>query len=264
LSKEKLNEKDLEQNIEEIPEYKPGLVKTLNVVAGILFIILILVIYLPAKIWKEEETVRNVGRYRMTILNHVEDLYKKMSGSYQTDPILAMKIVSALRDSTRADSNFNGKQVLKLEEGIFEFNVTKNFFMNFDTTFALKYEKRDTVIDTTYKIVMWNPGTFTHDTVFVNASRIENVSSDSLFRGQLETEISSRVSTNTYYRPYYLDKTFAYSPLIKQEYIIMVDTARIKISDPLKGEFKERRYLAFAFRDTSHGYIENGEPSWGN
>jgi len=77
LSKEKLNEKDLEQNIEEIPEYKPGLVKTLNVVAGILFIILILVIYLPAKIWKEEETVRNVGRYRMTILNHVEDLYKK-------------------------------------------------------------------------------------------------------------------------------------------------------------------------------------------
>ena len=263
MSKDKVKEDMLEQEYEEEnPQYKPGWVKTLNIVAGILFIVLLLVIYLPARIWKEEAQIRDLGHKRMTILSEVQDFYRQMAGEYQTDPILAMDVVSAVRDSTRADSNFHGKQVVALDDKTFEMDVIKNFYTTFDTTFAFKYEQKDTVLDTIYKVVMWNPNIFTNDTLFVNTARIGKVRSDSLFRGLLDTEVTSRVSTNAYYLPYYLEDKIAYSPLIEEQYVVEADSNDIKIADPLQGEFRESRFLVFAFSDTSHGYIQNGDKSW--
>ena len=258
MSEEKFEELEL------TPEYKPSLVKTLNIVAVILFVILILVIYLPANIWQEEEAIRNLGRERMSILSNVEDFYVQIDGKYQPDPILAMKILSAVRDSTRADSNFHDCQRIFLPEGTFEIDVAKNFYLTFDTTFALSYQRRDTVLDTSYQVIIWNEELRAYDTIFVYSSRINEVKNDSLYRGLINTEISPRVSTDTYYRPYYLDDLFAYSPLIGEQYEIIIDEDNIRIQDPLKGEFREPRYLVFAFKDTSCGYIVNGEKSWRN
>ena len=256
MSEEKFEE------IEEIQEYKPRLIKLLNIIAGVLFVVMIFVIYLPARIWNEEEHYREIGRNRLEILDKVENYYQQMAGEYQSNPILAMNVVSAVRDSTMADSNFSGEQKVFLTSGVFDMDVIKNFHMTFDTTFALEYQRRDTIIDTTYKILQWNVEEFVVDTIFVLSSKYEVAKTDTFFRGLIDTEISSRVATNTYYRPFYLDSVLAYNPLINEQYQVELDEDNIKIKDPLQGEFKESRYLVFAFKDTSHGWIENGTKSW--
>lgn len=247
---------------EQIPEYKPSVVKILNVVVVILVLILIIVLWIPVEIQKEVESIRRVGRERMSVLNEVEKYYKGMTGVYQSDPILAMKVLSAVRDSTRADSNFHGEQKVYLPEGIFEMDVTKNFYRVFDTTFAYSYQRQDTVFDTSYQVVIWNEDIFSHDTIFVHSSRIGEIKESPNFREVTKYEINPRVATNTYYIPYNLDSSFAYSPLISEQYKIMIDTQGIIIKDPLEGEYKESRYLVFAFKDTSHGWIKNREKSW--
>jgi len=251
------------KTVEEVPEYRPTLVKVLNIVAVIFAFCVILVIYLPNSIWKEEDAVRAVSRKRMVVMNEVEKFYKQMVGVYQNDPLLAMKVITAVRDSTRADSNYFGEQVVKLPEGKFTLMVPKNFFLTFDTTFALGYQKKDTIYDTTYRVLKWNEEMLTNDTVYVLADRYRELQkADSSFRKALDSETSTRVQINRYYRPFYLDTTFAYSPLINELYQITSDTSKVKIQDPLKGVFKEKRYLFFAFKDTSAGYIENDEKSW--
>ncbi len=112
--------KKVGQDTQVIPEYKPGLVKTMNALAVILAIILLIVIYVPASIWSEEAAIQKESRWRMKLINEVQRYYKQLTGEYQPDPILAMKIVQAVRDSSRADSLFRGSQLLRLKEGRFK------------------------------------------------------------------------------------------------------------------------------------------------
>jgi len=245
-----------------IPEYKPTLTKILNIFAGILALILIIVIYIPNSIWKEESQIRNLSRNRMMILNDVQKYYNQMAGKPQPDPILAMKIVSAVRDSTRADSNFFGQQTIKLPEGRFTLDVPKNFYTVFDTNFAFKYQQSDTLIDTTVKILKWNTELMTNDTLYVMSSRLESEKADPNFKGILNTEISKRVANNTYYRRYYLRPELAMRPLLDTIYTVLKTEQGIKIQDPIQKIIRERRYLVFSFVDSTHGYIENDDISW--
>lgn len=251
-----------EKVVEQIPEYKPSAVKILNVVVVVLFLVLIIVLRIPVEIQKEVEAVRKIGRERMSVLGEVEEYYKEMTGTYQSDPILAMEVLSTVRDSTRADSNFHGEQKIYLFDDTFEMDVIKNFYRVFDTTFAHSYQRQDTVFDTSYQVVIWNEDIFSHDTIFVHSSRIDEVKESPTFRELIGYEVNPRVATNTYYIPYDLDSSFAYNPLINEQYKIIIDTQGITIKDPLEGEYKEPRYLVFAFKDTSHGWIKNGEKSW--
>ncbi|HRS90616.1 MAG TPA: hypothetical protein P5028_01040 [Candidatus Marinimicrobia bacterium] len=250
------------QEEEIIPEYKPTLVKVLNVVAFILIIVLIAVIYIPSSIWKEENRIRELGRQRMQIQYDVQKYYNQMAGTHQPDPVLAMKVVSAVRDSTRADSNFYGQKVIKLPDGKFNLEVPKNFYASFDTNFAFKYELSDTVIDTTIKITKWNPELMTIDTLYVISSMLEEVKTDPNFRSVIDTELTQRVANNTYYRRYYLTEDLAMRPLLDTPYTVLKTEKGIRVEDPLKTVIREPRYLFFTFVDSTHGYIENGEPSW--
>lgn len=247
---------------DEVPIYKPSAVKALNIVAAVLALILIIVIYIPSLIWREEASVRRECRRRMTILNQVEKFYHRMTEKYQTDPLLAMKLVSAARDSTRADSNFAGDQQIKLDEGVFNLKVPKNFYTNFDTAFAFSYKKRDTIIDTTYMVTKWNRELYTYDTLYILSSRWREIRSDSSYRAVLDTELSERIMENTYFRRYYLKPKLAHCPLINDLYIVTTDSDGYRIDDPLDYEYREPRYLVFAFKDSSHGYIENDKKSW--
>jgi len=255
-----MNSKINEQQI--IPEYKPTLVKILNIIAFILVLILIIVITVPNTVWQEENQIRELGRKRMVVLNDVEKYYNQMAGKPQPDPILAMKIVSAVRDSTRADSNFFGQQTIKLPEGRFTLDVPKNFFMVFDTSFAFKYQQSDTLIDTTVKILKWNTELMTNDTIYVLSSRLETEQADPNFKGILNTEISKRVANNTYYRRYYLKPDLAMRPLLDTTYAVFKTDLGIKIQDPIQQVIREPRYLVFSFVDSTHGYIENDDISW--
>lgn len=245
-----------------IPEYKPTLVKTMNVLAVILTLILLMVIYVPASIWKEEANIQKASRWRMSLLNQVQHYYKQLTGKYQEDPILAMRLVQAVRDSSRADSLFYGPQVVKLREGRFTVDVPKNFYFTFDTSFSFKYQKQDTVLDTTYKVLKWNPELLTNDTLYVIPSRLAELRNDPNFKGILAMEDTIRVSSNIYYRRYYLDTNFAYRPLTQLKYQVESKDDRLVIRDPLKEVIRKPRFLFFAFVDSTHGYIENDEPSW--
>jgi len=245
-----------------IPEYKPTLIKVLNIVAFFLVILLVIVIYIPNSIWKEENSIRELGRHRMIIQNEVQKYYNQMAGKHQPDPVLAMKIVTAVRDSTRADSNFYGQQTIKLPEGRFTLDVPQNFYMTFDTNFAFKYQQIDTVIDTTVKILKWNTELMTNDTLYVISSRLEEAKADPNFKGILNTEISKRAANNIYYRRYYLTKDLAMRPLIDTTYEILKTDEGIKVQDPLKKVIREPRFLVFSFIDSTHGYIENDDISW--
>ncbi len=256
MSEEKKNQS--ESNSQEFQEYKPGLSKLLNWIAFVLVIVLILVIYLPSVVWQEQQQVHNKGRKQMTILSKAEQYYNQMADRYLEDPLLLMSAVSAVRDSTRADSNFYGEKKIKLKDTVLNLNVPKRFYKNFDTTFAVSYQKKDTVLDSTYTIIKWNPELLAYDTLFVPAGNLSKIDYDSI----LGMDVTQRVSTNTYYHPYYLDSTFAFRPLINEKYIIQADTDSYKIQDPIEGIYKEPRFLVFSFKDSSHGFIRNGEKSW--
>jgi len=256
--------KEIEEYIEEVPEFKPALVKALNYVALFLFLVLIIVIYVPSVIWSEEDAVRNEGRRRMVILNEVQKYYHQMADEYLTDPVKAMEVVSAIRDSTRADSNYFGEQHLYLNDDTFKMNVPKNFYLLFDTTFAFSYKKKDTLMDTTYKVTKWNNELFAWDTLYILANRWKVLESDSSYGDVVGVEYSERIMENTYYRPYYLTEKIAKSPLIDEFYVITADSNGYKIKDPLKGEYRDRRYFFFTFKDTCHGWIENDQKSWEN
>ena len=257
-------EVEVEEIIDSTPEYKPMMVKLFNYLAMFLALVLIIVIYVPSMIWEEEAAIRNEGRHRMVILNEVEKYYHQMTNKYNDDPIKTMQIVTAARDSSRADSNFHGEKNIKLDIGNYNLNVPKNFYTLFDTTFAFSYKKKDTLIDTTYKVTKWNSELFTFDTVFVLSNRWRQIQAegDSSYRDVLGIENSERINENTYYLPFYLTKEFAYSPLIDEQYLIRVDSNGYRIKDPLVGQYKEPRYLFFAFKDTCYGWIENDQKSW--
>ena len=256
--------KEVEEYIDDTPIFKPTLVKALNYVAMFLAFVLIIVIYVPSVIWEQEDAVRNEGRRRMVILNEVQKYYHQMTSEYQTDPVTAMKVISAVRDSTRADSNYFGDQKLTIEDGRFKVKVPKKFYTYFDTTFAFSYKKKDTLIDTTYKVTKWNNELFTWDTLYVLSNRWRVLESDSSYGDVIGVEQSERIMENTYYRPYYLTEKIAKSPLIDEFYIFSSDSDGYRIKDPLKGEYKERKYFFFTFKDTCHGWIENDQKSWDN
>jgi len=253
---------EIEEYIKEEPIFKPTMVKALNYVALLLSLVLIAVIYIPSVIWEQEAAVRNEGRKRMMIMNNVQKFYHQMTDRYQPDPITAMNVVSAVRDSTRADSNYFGKQELRLDGSKFDVDVPKNFFTYFDTTFAFSYKKRDTLIDTTYKVTKWNTELFTWDTLYVLSNRWKALQSDSSYGDVVGVETSERIMENTYYRPFYLTEKYAQDPLIHEYLIITTDSNGYKIKCPIKGEYKERKYFFFTFKDTCHGWIENDQKSW--
>ena len=244
-----------------IPEYKPGLGKFLNYVAALLMFILVLVIYLPIQVWEEESAIQKLGQKRMMINHKVQSFYNKMSDTFQEDPVKAIRIVTALRDSTRADSNFHGEQVLKLDGEELKFDVIEDLYRSYDTTFAFSYNLKDSVNDTLYKVTIWNSGTTRFDTSNVTASVLKQVKAD--IGNILDMEVVPRAATLTYYNPFYLTEEHAKRPLINKKYIIEFDeNSPMYVKDPIDKMYVEPRFVFFTFKDTCHGYIKNGEPSW--
>ena len=45
-------------------------------------LLLLLTVYLPQSIWKEEAKFRKLGRHRMTSIAHAEEFYFELTGAY--------------------------------------------------------------------------------------------------------------------------------------------------------------------------------------
>ena len=99
----------------------------LEVITFFIFILILLVIYIPSLIWKEEDMYKEESRFRMQTVYNVENFHNILTGAYETDGKKAVTLVNAVRDSVMADSTFLGEQIVKLNGEEFLVDVPKGF-----------------------------------------------------------------------------------------------------------------------------------------
>ena len=99
----------------------------LEVITFFVFILILLVIYIPSLIWEEEDMYKEESRFRMQTVYNVENFHNILTGSYETDGKKAVTLVNAVRDSVMADSTFLGEQIVKLNGEEFLVDVPKGF-----------------------------------------------------------------------------------------------------------------------------------------
>ena len=224
-------------------------------------IFMLISIYVPRAIWDEEEKVEKVSRFRMENVFNVEDFYHQLNGEYSADPLWAMNVVNAIRDSLTADSTYLDDQVLKLDGELVNVNIPKGWDVIFDTTFGFRGQRKDNIKYTQYVVVMYHPEQDVYDTSYVVEKNLAAVKENPDFLSIIAENPAERVELITYYDSYLPDSALFYCPLIEKPYEVVVENG-IKISSPIKEVVKDRRYLIFSFRGENHGYIEDGVPSW--
>ena len=139
----------------------------LEVITFFVFILILLVIYIPSLIWEEEDMYKEESRFRMQTVYNVENFHNILTGSYETDGKKAVTLVNAVRDSVMADSTFLGEQIVKLNGEEFLVDVPKGFDVEYDTTFGLRRISKETIVDTTVTVLMMSEETGLEDTVYV-------------------------------------------------------------------------------------------------
>ena len=137
----------------------------LEVITFFVFILILLVIYIPSLIWEEEDMYKEESRFRMQTVYNVENFHNILTGSYQPDGKKAVILVNAVRDSVMADSTFLGEQTVKLNGEEFLVDVPKGFDVEYDTTFGLRRISKETIVDTTVTVLMMSEETGMEDTV---------------------------------------------------------------------------------------------------
>lgn len=235
-------------------------------IAVILFVILILVIFIPNNIWKEENRMRERSQWKMEQLWDAQRLYKKLAGEYSADMKGVLWVVSAVRDSILADSQYVGKQILNYKGEAFQINVPRNYFTEYDTVFSLPYPARDTSLANVFTAIEMNYETGEWDTVFLDENKDRYKYADSLWEGSIiDTVVDTIIERVTKYKNFNLEDSLLFCPLTNLPYEVTVkgaDSDTVIIQSPVKEGYKERKYLFFFFKDTGHGSITNGEASW--
>ena len=99
-------------------------------------VIMALMIFIPQKIWEEEDKYRSNRREKMEIISNAEDFYYELMGEYTLDTNELFRLVESATDSLIADSLFTGSQKIKLNNKIYNVNVDPYFHIAVDTTFS--------------------------------------------------------------------------------------------------------------------------------
>ena len=183
----------------------------LEVITFFLFILILLVIYIPSLIWEEEDMYKEESRFRMQTVYNVENFHNILTGSYQPDGKKAVTLVNAVRDSVMADSTFLGEQTVKLNGEEFLVDVPKGFDVEYDTTFGLRRISKETIIDTTVTILMMSEETGMEDTVYVQKKNLFDAQQDPMFMGIVEEAAFERVETVSYFDRRFRKETAPYN-----------------------------------------------------
>ena len=101
----------------------------LEIITFFVFLLTLIVIYVPSVIWQEEDMYRDESRARMQALYNIENFHNILAGKYEQDGLKAVKLVNAVRDSVMADSTFLGEQSIKLNGEEKSHRLTKNVLM---------------------------------------------------------------------------------------------------------------------------------------
>ena len=129
------------------------------------FIFLVIAIYVPRAIWDEEDYYRKESRYRMQNIFDVESFYQILTEEYSEDPLWALSVVNAARDSLTADSTFLEDQLINISGKIIDINIPVDYDVEFDTTFGFLKSRRDTILDTTVTLIMFSEEISRNDTI---------------------------------------------------------------------------------------------------
>ena len=238
---------------------------------GIVFsgIILLLIVYIPNHIWKEERLVRNESRHRMEIIADAEEFYKELTGEYTTDGKKLYTLVEAAMDSLIADSLFLGEQIIHINDYSVNVNLIKGFEIRVDTTFSFPINVKRTTLDTIYTVGMLNEETGNIDTTFINSKNITAVKNDTLFHSIFQIDTTSYTESYKDYlrKKYKLSFDLLNCPLTNEPYLLNVDSENpdetiFSVISPVSKDYTESRYLFFKFEAGYHGSIIDGQKSW--
>ena len=241
------------------------------------FLLTLLVIYLPSTIWEEEDMYKNESRSRIQALYNVENFHNILVGKYEQDGLKAVNLVNAVRDSVMADSTFLGDQLVKLNGEEFLVNVPRGFDVEYDTTFGQRRVAKETIVDTTVTVVMLSEDTGLEDTLYVQKRNLFEVREDPLFLSVVSETSFERVETVAYFDRRFRKETSPYNfvflpdesqlvcPLTGDPYIIDIneEANSVRVSSPIRS-YKDNRYGFFSLKTRSHGYIIDGTRSWDN
>ncbi len=230
-------------------------------------VVLIVVIYVPEKIWGEEDKARQESRRRMMIINEAEEFYNVITGNYTTDGEFLFKMVSQTYDSLIADSTFINQQVVHVNGMPYSVNIPEILFDQMDTTFSVARSLRINVLDTTYTLLVWNEAIGAPDTSYVNGIRGLNLfKNDPNFRSVIAETPGEHTELITDYEwnRYPLDFGLLKNSISDATYLITIDSTGmiLTVASPLPRDYEESRYAFFTFRAGNHGNITDGDASW--
>ena len=234
-------------------------------------LLLLLTVYLPQSIWKEEEKLKKEGRHRMSDISSAEEFYFEMTGQYTLDGEHLFDLVEAAMDSLIADSLFIGKRNIKLGDNIYPVTLEKGFETRVDTTFSDPTELYITYKDTIYRVGLFNIESGGVDTLFVNMRNLLEYKADKNFKEIISTDIVDRSELRTDYlrKKYHLNSESLICPITNKLYVFKIDSvgneAIFQVTSPLyllEEAYSESRFLLFSFEPGNHGYIRAGQKSW--
>ena len=234
-------------------------------------ICLLLTVYLPTSIWKEEVKFRKESRHRMTSIANAAEFYFEMTGNYTLNGEHLFELVEAAMDSLIADSLFIGKQIINLNSKSYPVQMDRGIETRIDTTFSSPTELYFSYEDTIFTVGLMNLESGGIDTLFINVKDLFKYKQDEQFKGIFSTDIVTRSEIKTDYlkQKYHLNPKMLRCPLTKKKYILEIDSTSEEsvfiVTSPvhiLEEPYKEPRYLIFSFEAGDHGYIQANQKSW--
>ncbi len=232
----------------------------LFIVIGLIFILF--TIYVPVAIWEEEDNFENLSHFRMKTINNIQEFYRSLTGDYATVGLWAMNVVNAVRVSLTADSTYIGDQSLGLGKNFISLKIPEGYDVEFDTTFGFEKFRKDTIMDTTVKVVTFSEQLSRNDTIYIQKKNLQNILASDEFRAVLGEESVKRVEAVDYYDSFMPDTSMFYCPLTADAYNINLSDKKLRIESPIDKIYKENRFLIFSLKAYNHGYIEDGNHSW--
>ena len=236
----------------------------------IAFLVLILAIYLPNSIHKEESYFKKESRHRMRIIYAAEKYYKELTGHYTLDGDHLINIVQQARDSLLGDSLFYGEKIIHIDGVANVVNISPGFEFRVDTTFSDETLIKKEVEDIILTVGMINEETNNIDTIYVNKNHIEKFSTDSLFDGiyAVDTSNHSEIFSDYTRLGFRLTSNLLRCPLTNEKYFLKLDESdpempKFTVTSPVPTGYSEPRFLyLYRFKADNHGFISDGRKSW--
>lgn len=230
-------------------------------------LMLIAVVYIPKRIWAEEERYRIESHRRMEVILSAENFYHTLTGSFTADGPFMFALVSQTHDSLIGDSTFIGTQVVHVAGIPHRVDIPEGMTYQLDTTFSVGRSLRRTVLDTTYTVLIWNDERADNDTVYIGGKvGLTRLETDPAYRGVIDSSFGSHSEVYTDYdwNRFRLHDDLLLSSVNREPFIIEVDSTaeELRIASPITDTYMESRYLLFRFKPRGHGEIVNGEARW--